>query len=1622
MFIQLDRRTVDESAEELKAVRRELESVRGSLRNGLNSLSSDTRYRSDVDGPHRRIERLLEQMEGDLEILSAFARRKAEELEQADTNGRPQWKDKLKSFLRSAGDTLTFIPKVGFHVSVGIVKGAWGMVKGIAELAYHMSPAVIAYKWMTDPQGQIEAWRMRADMIMHPGRTAKAIWDMVKTDWHTRVSGGNTASRAEYAGEMLFNIGSMFIGVGAAGAAGKAAVALNSASKAAKTAQLAKSAGYTAKLANAGTKVRDVVIQVGSRVKSAAVSRTASLGRSAVSAVQQTALATTNALSKIGRGAREGIAKLDVKGRAASLVGDPIDTGTGAQVIVQPLLTLHGASDWPFELHYNSLVLEKGVLGKGWFHTYELWLELVEEVQEPALKPSITLCRGPGRRHLFVQGEDGSYRSADEAVQFDRIVHDGEGYTLSLRESGEHYRFTSDGALAGMRNALGQWLRATQDEGRLSRLTDEVTGMSLVFAYEGDRLCRVSDGSREISLAYNESCELIRYIEPVGHAVAFTYTEAGQIRDCHIGGELHYVNTYSEQGAIIAQQDGTGRLTKLDYDETSRPDYVVTTVTDRSERTTIYVHDEKYRLVEVIRADESETYTYNEAGQVTAMENGAGEQQRVAYDAAGRVSCITDALGNETRFAYRADEDHAKPVSRTDALGGVTHYAYDEAGRLTRIVRPDGEEARATYTEHGQRLTETAFGGATTTYGYDARGRLVAVTDAEGRKTTIGYDETGRMTTFRDASGHTTTQAYDGNDNLLTVTDPLGRTWQQRYDAMDRLVEVERPSGATTRYGYGVHSAPERLVDALGAETIIERDGEGRVLQVTDAEGRHRRYGYDASGRLAYTEDGLGNRHTLAYDAAGRLKEARDALHQLTEAITYDAAGNPVAVTGASGQAATYRFNALRQATSHIDALGRETTFAYDAAQRLIETREAGAAVYRQAFGASGELLSQIDANGNETRYRYDHSGRLVEETRADGGVSAFAYDETGQLTSTTTPSGKDTTYTYDAAGQLTTQTDDAGSLSLTYDVDGRVTGIEEQGKRAERQYDANGRLTRYIDSRGYVISYVYDRSGRMTAMTYPDGKEVQYRYDAAGRLAEVRDWAGRLTRYRYDANGRLIQTDRPNRTVEQRMYSASGELTKLQDWRLPGIPLQQLTYGYNALGQIVAEGEKQYRYDELRRLVHHASPGKKSWYTYDAGGNLTETGEECAVSATNASRLTDSFTYGKDNRLRTWGDFPAEFDAEGNLLYVTDGVGVDAYEYDARNRLTTSATARYVYDAENRRIGQIEQTEQGERETQYVWDPSNALDGLDHLLMELDGDGNPCAYYVYGHGLIGREDATGRYRAYHYDARGSTTLLTDEQGQVTDRYTYGVYGEAEGHEGKTCQPYRYNGRDGVQTDADGLLYMRARYYHPRLKRFLNRDVVRGSLMDGQTFNRYAYVNGDPIGYVDPLGLCKEWSDTHKYTSAVGGTGKYRFGGSGYLQMFAAPKGTGEGLELYRRTANIGEFSHLKVPMQLREVKRLAEQAGIGLDSVKVNIIRDPEMIRLPHAGWANPNGKEIQLYPNAFMNEEQLVKTLAHERTHIFQVRLYGEAKDIPMLDKFEEGAYGIENTFWNYFNRKGK
>ena len=69
----------------------------------------------------------------------------------------------------------------------------------------------------------------------------------------------------------------------------------------------------------------------------------------------------------------------------------------------------------------------------------------------------------------------------------------------------------------------------------------------------------------------------------------------------------------------------------------------------------------------------------------------------------------------------------------------------------------------------------------------------------------------------------------------------------------------------------------------------------------------------------------------------------------------------------------------------------------------------------------------------------------------------------------------------------------------------------------------------------------------------------------------------------------------------------------------------------------------------------------------------------------------------------------------------------------------------------------------------------------------------------------------------------------------------------------------------GREYDADtGLYYYRARWYDPEARRFISEDPI--GLNGG--INLYAYVNNNPLRYVDPSGL---WFGYDDLVFAVGG-------------------------------------------------------------------------------------------------------------------------------------------------------
>jgi RHS repeat-associated protein len=115
---------------------------------------------------------------------------------------------------------------------------------------------------------------------------------------------------------------------------------------------------------------------------------------------------------------------------------------------------------------------------------------------------------------------------------------------------------------------------------------------------------------------------------------------------------------------------------------------------------------------------------------------------------------------------------------------------------------------------------------------------------------------------------------------------------------------------------------------------------------------------------------------------------------------------------------------------------------------------------------------------------------------------------------------------------------------------------------------------------------------------------------------------------------------------------------------------------------------------------------------------------------------------------------------------------------------------------------------------------------------------------------------------------------LTDANGVVTDRFQYDSYGVSLSHTGASDTPFQYNGRFGVQTDPNGLLYMRARYYNPAIRRFVNQDVLFGDINSGISLNRFAFANGNPVSLMDPFGLCAQSDDLGtRARNLLGGAG-----------------------------------------------------------------------------------------------------------------------------------------------------
>jgi len=120
----------------------------------------------------------------------------------------------------------------------------------------------------------------------------------------------------------------------------------------------------------------------------------------------------------------------------------------------------------------------------------------------------------------------------------------------------------------------------------------------------------------------------------------------------------------------------------------------------------------------------------------------------------------------------------------------------------------------------------------------------------------------------------------------------------------------------------------------------------------------------------------------------------------------------------------------------------------------------------------------------------------------------------------------------------------------------------------------------------------------------------------------------------------------------------------------------------------------------------------------------------------------------------------------------------------------------------------------------------------------------------------------------------GSTTAIVDQSGNVVQTYRYDSFGNIISQTGSLNQPYTYTGRE--YDSETGLFYYRARYYAPKIGRFLQEDPIWNT-------NLYGYCFNNPVNYFDPLGLYWEYSQSSgNLTYIDNNTGERTFIGQGY--------------------------------------------------------------------------------------------------------------------------------------------
>ncbi|HHY1252439.1 TPA: RHS element core protein [Escherichia coli] len=691
---------------------------------------------------------------------------------------------------------------------------------------------------------------------------------------------------------------------------------------------------------------------------------------------------------------------------------------------------------------------------------------------------------------------------------------------------------------------------------------------------------------------------------------------------------------------------------------------------------------------------------------------------RYTYTASGELRAVYDRSGTQVRgFTY--DAEHAgRMVAHHYAGRPESRYRYDDTGRVTEQVNPEGLDYRFEYGQDRVTITDSLnrrevlytegegglkrvvkkehADGSITRSEYDEAGRLKAQTDAAGRRTEYRlHMASGKLTSVILPDGRTVRYGYNSQRQVTSVTYPDGLRSSREYDEKGRLAAETSRSGETTSYSYDdpASELPTGIQDATGSTKQMAWSRYGQLLAFTDCSGYTTRYEYDRYGQqiAVHREEGIST--YSSYNPRGQMVSQKDA----------------------QGRETRYEYSAAGDLTATVSPDGKRSTIAYDKRGRPVSVTEGGL-TRSMGYDAAGRITVLSNENGSQSTFRYDPVDRLTEQRGFDGRTQRYHYDLTRKLT----------------------QSEDEGLITLWhYDASDRITHRTVNGDPAEQwQYDEHGWLTTLSHtSEGHRVSvhYGYDDKGRLT------GERQTVENPETGELLWQHE-----TKHAYNEQGLANRVTPDSLPPVEWLTYGSGYLAGM---KLGGTPLveytrdrlhretvrsfgsragsnaaYELTSTYTPAGQLQSQHlnslvyDRDYGWNDNGDLVRISGPRQTREYGYSATGRL-ESVRTLAPDldiripyATDpaGNRLPDpelhpdsTLTAWPDNRIAEDAHYVYHYDEYGRLTEKTDRIPTGVIRTDDER------THHYHYDSQHRLVFHT-RIQHGEPlvESRYLYDP----------------------------------------------------------------------------------------------------------------------------------------------------------------------------------------------------------------------------------------------------------------------------------------------------------------------------